>query len=257
MSMKSLVAGALLLGMASIAFANPTSTSPNIVNLSGQGGHTRANTILVLETTDTALDRALTALGQSYDQASGPPWPSPAGYADVFMGADGGLIEPADIQVLADYVNAGGRLHFYGGTCWQDFAIAMNQYLVQNDINNYCWTQVYTSPDFTIRDPNHCLANGLPSTYDWADQSASYYQFRSTDAGISVAANNGDGYAFLFSKNIGAGTFDYCIDSSYDYYYYSGDDFTHFKQIVSNMLNCGGPVPVQNSTWGQIKSIYH
>lgn len=258
MGFKLLVTGGLLVSLAGFAFADQTATSPSVNNNQhGHYQHTR-NSVLLLETTSTALGRALTACGVGYDEAFGPPFPSPAGYAAVFLGMDGGLLEDSDIAPLADYAASGGCLNFYGGTCWQDYAISMNNRLVNNDINNYCWTEVFTQPEMTVTDPGCCLASGLPGTYNWTDLGASFYQFRSNDTGLAcVAAVNGDGFNMLFSKSIGSGNFNYCIDSAYDGYYSNQTDFNVLQQIVCNMSNCcGGPNPTQETSWGQIKSTY-
>lgn len=258
MGKRLLLVALLVVGIAGTSFAVQTGTS-NQVNNSGSGWvhQGRSNTVLLLETTTSALGQALTNLGVAYDDAQGPPFPSPTGYTDVFLAMDGGLVEPTDIQPLAAWAQAGGHLHFYGGTCWQDYVVGMNTYLVTNDINNYCWTTVGGQPQVVVVDANNCLAKNLPATYNWSNNSASYYEFRATDTGIAIAANNGDGIPMLFSKPIGGGTFDYCIDSAYSSYYVGGD-MTILQDIVQNMLfNCQAPVPVQQSTWGQIKSMYH
>ena len=75
--------------------------------------------------------------------STGSPWTgidfSP--YDIVIVGMDGGLAEVADIQKLrTDVIDAGKRLIFLGGTCYQPFAQGMNDYIVLNDVNNYCWT---------------------------------------------------------------------------------------------------------------------
>jgi len=260
MGHKVALAILLVAGLVGSSLAVQTGSNSSVVNNpTGMGNHQRTNTILVLETTSSALGQALTDLGQTYDYVSGPPFLSDySQYTDVFLGMDGGLVEPTDIQPLAAWAQAGGRLHFYGGTCWQDYANGMNTYLVGNDVNNYCWTECYNYPQMTVVDPAHCLATGLPGTYNWSDMAASYYQFRATDGAIAVAANNGDGVPMLFSKVEGAGTFDYCIDSAYASYYLNQGDYNIFKQIVSNMLTaCGGPTPVQETSWGAIKNMYH
>jgi len=255
MGYKLLLVGALVLSIAGVSFAGQGSSSPTIIN-GGHGGQNNRATIAVLETTSTALPAALQSLGQAYDDFQGPPWNiNYSQYTDIFVGMDGGLVEPTDIQPLADWATAGGHLHFYGGTCWQDYAIGMNTYLCLNDTNNYCWTEVFGSPNMSVVDPNHCLANLLPGTYNWNDLAASFYQFRTTDPAIAVAADNGDGYHMLFNKPIGSGRFDYCIDSAFASYY-AGQDMTIFTQIVSNMLSDCGPVPVQTTSWGSIKATY-
>lgn len=254
MGYKLLLVGALVLSVAGTAFAG-TGSSPSINN-NMHGGQNNRATIAVLETTTTALPTALQSLGKAYDEFFGPPWNiTYSNYTDIFVGMDGGLVEPTDLQPLAAWVATGGFLHFYGGTCWQDYAIGMNTYLDLNDVNNYCWTEVFGTPNMTVVDPAHCLAAGLPVTYNWGDLAASFYQFRTTDPDNLIAADNGDGYHMLFDKFIGTGRFDYCIDSAYASYY-AGQYMTIFTQIVANMLGCDQPVPVQETSWGSIKATY-
>ncbi len=257
MGHKLTLVGLLLVCMAGSALAVQTASSPTIVtpNPGWVNGPSRA-TVALLETTTTALGGVLSSLGYGYDDYQGPPFPtSLSGYTDVFLGMDGGLVEPSDVQNLANYASAGGRLHFFGGTCWQDYVNGMNTYLVLNNTSNYCWTEDGGKPDVTVVDPKNCLATNLASTYTFSNPSASFYQFRATDPAIAIAANNGDGYNLLFSKTIGTGYFDYCINSSY-VSYWAGQDLAWMTTVVTNMLMCQKPVPVQNTTWGGIKATY-
>lgn len=261
--MKLLLTGATVAALGGLASADQTATSPTVHG--GPPGWQRGpgrNTVLVLESTETALPAALTALGVGFDEYWGLPWNVDlVAYRDVFVGMDGGLLEASDIQPLADYATAGGFLHFYGGTCWQDFAVAMNTYLVPNDTNNYCWTWVYGQPNMIVINPDHILASALPPTYNWENPSASFYQFRATAWDLEEVARNGDGYSMLFAKTIGTGRFDYCIDSPYALYY-GGQDLSILTQIVSNMLlDTGGigplpPDPTQESSWGMVKEAF-
>jgi hypothetical protein len=250
----------LAVGLSGIAAAHETSTDIYIgleeggwIIHDGQGG----NDILLIETTTTALGAALTALGHTYDYFSGSDFSgldlSP--YDHVFLGMDGGLVEGPSIQNLANFINAGGCGHIFGGTCWQPYAIAMNTYILENDINNYCWVQNAIPPDSRVVDAAHYLASGLPANYNYLNNAASYYQLRNTDVLAWVAAENGDGYDHLLSKDLGSGNFDICINSSYSGYW-AGADFDWMTQVVANMLNGCGVTPTTESSWGAIKSLY-
>jgi len=255
MGYKLLLIGAMVVAFAGASFAGVGSSNPAINN-GMHGGQNNRATVAVLETTTTSLGAALTSLGIAYDDYMGPPWNiNYSQYTHIYVGMDGGLVEPTDLQPLATWANGGGFLHFYGGTCWQDYAIGMNTYIDENNTSNYCWTEVSGQPEMSIVDPTNCLAAGLPATYNWGNMAASFYQFRTTDPANMVAADNGDGYHMLFNKTMGSGRFDYCIDSSYNGYY-SGQDMTILTDIVANMYNCIPPVPVQQTTWGSIKSTY-
>lgn len=260
--MKRLVALAVLLvGLSGLAYADETSTSMEIVIENGGWVYYepgRTQDVLLIETTQTALGRALSDLGVAYDlyQSDNFSGVDLTPYTHVFVGMDGGLVEGPSIQNAANFANAGGCLHFYGGTCWQPYAQGLNQYLLLNNVNDYCWTTVFGVPHSTVVDAGHYLAAGLPATYTFVDISASYYQTRSTDGGTSVAAVNGDGYDHLLSKAIGQGTFDYCINSPYDFYYQNAGDYNWLLTVVENMLTCGGAVATEETSWGAIKSIY-
>ncbi|HET6486169.1 MAG TPA: hypothetical protein VFH83_07100 [Spirochaetia bacterium] len=255
---KKMLAVLLATGLAGTALAGPTSSSPGIVHPTHPSGTPTNNTVALLETTTTAVGEALSSLGIGFDDYQGPPFPTDLSqYVTVFLAMDGGLLEASDIQSLANYVSAGGVLSFIGGSCWQDYVQAMNTYLVQNDLDNYCWATVASTPDVRIVDANNGLAQGLPPTYNFSNASASYYQFRATDPRIFVAADNGDGYHMLFAKRVGNGTFGYCINSPY-LSYWSGADLTWLTQVVSNLyLNIGiGPVPTRKVSWGSLKAAF-
>ncbi len=119
------------------------------------------------------------------------------------------------------------------------------------------WAEVSGYPDVKVVDPNHCLAEQLPATYEFENIAASYYQFRVTDPVIEIVCDNGDGYHMLFSKAISSGHFDYCINSSY-VAYWAGNDLAWMTAVVYNMLRCQVPccVPVRTATWGGIKNTY-
>jgi hypothetical protein len=248
----------LMMGVAGYAYASETSTQPQVVNSeSGWVSQGTRNDVLLIETTNVALEQALADLAVGFDLYINSDFSTLdlSQYTDVFVAMDGGTIEDASIVNVTNWCSAGGRLHFYGGTCWQSYAIAMNAHLVQNDVNNYCWQTVYGTPHSQVTDAGHYLAANLPMTYNFLDISATYYQMRATDPSISVAAVNGDGYAHLFSKAIGAGTFDICINSPYISYYANPTDYEWLKQVVFNMLN-QVPSPVESVTWGAIKALY-
>jgi PKD repeat protein len=216
--------------------------------------------ILYIATTDTSqsVERALNELGYAYDYIYGTDWTgidfSP--YDVVIVGMDGGGMTVASIaKVRTDVIDQGKRLIFLGGTCWYDFADGVNQYLVLNDTGDYCWT-ISGTPHFTVVDPGHPLAQGLPPSYDFINSSAAYYQMRATDPDLEVVAVNGDGYDDLFYKNMNfplgrggptqGGDMIWFINSVYSSYWTNQADFDVLKQIVSNSITfsgAGGDVP--------------
>ncbi|MFO0984767.1 MAG: hypothetical protein U1E76_24085 [Planctomycetota bacterium] len=217
--------------------ASGTSSSPQAL----KSGHAPiAATVALLETTSVGLSvaRALTELGISYDEYSGSDFSAVnlAPYQAVILAMDGGAIEDPTIANIQGYVSGGGKVLFVGGTCYQPFALAVEARLLDIDSVNYCWTTVAGSPDLTVVNAGHVLAKGLPATYDFIDTSATYYMARNQDGAASVAAVNGDGFAALLSKTIGSGTFDWFINSPYDFYWSNDPDYQILKQIVKNAL---------------------
>jgi hypothetical protein len=181
------------------------------------------------------------AYAYGYDYYYGYPWTgidfSP--YDIVIIGMDGGLAEAADIQKLrTDVIDAGKTLIFLGGTCYQPFAIAMNDYIVQNDINNYCW-QITGSPNWTLVDSSHPLADGLPDSYNYANMSAGYYSIRVTDPDAEVVGINGESWPTFFRKATD-GNFIWYIDSVYSSYWADPNDFAFLKQVIQNSIEATG-----------------
>jgi len=253
---KLLLVALLVTGMCVAAYADETVSRPGIEP--GDGAFFgRDGEILVIETTDTFVPAALDMLGEVYDTFSGADFSAVdlSGYDHVFVCMDGGLIEEASIANVAAFANDGGCLHFFGGTCWQPYAQAMDEYLLANNSDDYCWT-VSGAPHSTVTDAGHYLAVGLPASYDFLNTSAAYYSLRSTDGAALVAAVNGDGYDHLLSKDIGEGNFDICINSAYFAYWTEPSDWDWGMQVVANMLTCDGPVATENSSWSSIKAQY-
>jgi hypothetical protein len=248
---------ALLVAVSGWAYANETATNPDIVN-GNEGWITHDRTdVLLIRTTNVAINQALNELGVAFDEYYGDDFSGLdlSGYVHVILAMDGGLVGDASIANAAGFAAGGGYFHIYGGTCWQDYAIAMNTHLLENNVNDYCWTTVYGYPHSTILIPGAYLACGLPPTYDFFDISATYYQMRETDAASTDVAVNGDGYNHLLYKPIGAGMFDICTNSSYAMYYNYPSDFEWLKQVVSNMIFMP-PTPADETTWGSIKALY-
>ena len=220
-------------------------------------GVTRINglSILHIYTRDTtnSVQRALDELGHSYDLFYGDDWTgidfSP--YDVVIIGMDGGEIDQPSIQrIRTDVIDQGKRVIFLGGTQWGNFVLGVNQYLVLNETGNYDWA-ISSTPHFTLVDPDHLLAHGLPSSYNFVTNYAAFYQLRATDPGIGVIGVNGDGYDVLFHKGMNfpvvgvtsptqaGGDLIWFINSPYDAYWGNQADFNVLKQIIANALAFG------------------
>ena len=212
-----------------------------------------ALSILHITTTDTSLSiqRALNELGYSYDLFTGDNWTgidfSP--YDVVIIGMDGGATEaPSLAKLRTDVIDQGKRLIFMGGTCWQGFANGVNQYLVLNDTANYCW-QVTNPPQWTVVDPSHPLADGLPLTYNYANFYRRLLPLRTTDPDLEVVSVNGEGYSDFFYKSsnfpaatpeAATGDLVWFINSAYSYYWDQQADFDVLKQIIFNSVDFSG-----------------
>jgi hypothetical protein len=251
----------LFLALGFTSPAGATSSSGDVIPDAEGWVSQRGGNVLVIQTggpIQNSINRALNELAVLFDFFQGSDFSgvdfSP--YDHVILGMDGGLVGGPSMQHLAEWARLGGCAHIYGGTCIFEYAQALNLYFLENDQNNWCWTIVGGVPDVTITNASHYLATGLPATYNFVDVGASFYQTRSTDGALQVAARNGDGYNMLGSKPFLAGNFDICINSAQDVYYSNPTDYNWLKQVVANMLTCGAATAVEPTTWGQIKSIY-
>lgn len=199
--------------------------------------------------TGGSIQRALDELGYTYSLYGGIDWTGIdfTPYDIVLIGVDGGAVEEASLaKIRSDVIDAGKRAIFFGGTCYQPFALGVDEYLVPNDTNNYCWA-LPASPHWTVVNSNHPLATGLPATYNFVNPSASYYQLRATDPTLEVVAENGDGHAAFFYKghtfplpggtgSLSGGDLIWFINSPFQNYWQNEADFALLKQVVQNAL---------------------
>jgi hypothetical protein len=242
--MKPIVIASLLLYAALPAAAGTGTTDDNAGPEGWLAGPSRAS-VLLIETIDTAIGEALSRLDIAYDSYLGGDFSALdlGGYRHVFMGFDGGIIEEASIVHVAAFAEGGGYLHLYGGSCDYDYAVAVNDHLVQNNTAQYCWAQPAVSPDATIANAGHYLTAGLPTTFDFVNAGASYYQMRILGTDVAVAARNGDGVPLLAARPLGAGRFDVCINSPAEAWYADYTDLARLTLIVANMLSVETAAP--------------
>ncbi len=217
----------------------------------GGGFIVQGNSVLLLETTDTALDTALSSLGQPFDNIVSDTWTgidfSP--YDIVFIGMDGGLIEEPDVAAVRSALDTGVRLCWFGGTCYDPFAFGVEASLVDIDTINFCWT-ITGSPDFTLVDAGHPMGTGLPGSMEFATAEAGYYMLRPTDGSIQVVGVNGDGFDSLFFKGSGfpgggTGELVWLTNSPFASYWTNPGDMGFLTQVVSNCLQPEVPVGLQ------------
>ncbi|MCK6561954.1 S8 family serine peptidase [bacterium] len=159
-------------------------------------------------------------------------------YQTIIVGMDGGAIETASVQALANAAASGKKLVMYGGTNYGPYYTGMSAYLLQHT-GTQGWT-ISAPPHLTVTSPGDPLAAGLPASYTYADAAAAFYMLRINDPAATVVAMNGDGHPALVRKSIGSGTLVYSISSPFDAYYSNPSDFEILKTIVSNAINAGG-----------------
>jgi uncharacterized repeat protein (TIGR01451 family) len=217
-----------------------TATAPISTRVVNTARISPTNSILHIYTRDTtdSVQRAMDELGYTYDTFSGDDWTgldfSP--YDVVIAGLDGGFINPSSLQKLrADVIDRGKRLILLGGTSYQSFALGVDQYLVHNDTTNYGW-QISDAPQFTLLDPGHPLAQGLPAAYTFTTTGAAVYQTRVTDADLEPLAANGDGYVNYFRKDYPGGDLVWFVHTPFEDYWTDPGDYQVLKQIVANTL---------------------
>ncbi len=209
------------------------------------------NEVLLIETANSFVGQCLTDLAVGFDTFVDDDFSAVdlSGYTHVFVAMDGGAVEDASVANVADFANAGGALHFLGGSNSTPYATALDTHLLGNDTSNHSWATVAGSPDVTVTDSGHYLATGLPLTYDFVNNNATFYQTRVTDGAVFVAALNGDGFLSLLSKNIGSGIFDILINSPRSDYWTNGADYDWGCQVVDNMLSAEGVTPPARATF--------
>ena len=208
--------------------------------------------ILLIESVNSitnSLRRALNELDYTYNFYHGADWTSLdfSPYDIVIAGMDGGVINQPSLQkARTEIIDAGKRLIFFGGTCLQNFAMGVNQYLVQNNTTEFCWKKS-AIPHFTIVDPASPLAQGLSSPYNFVIDGATWYSIRVTDPNIDAVAVNGDGYTSLFHKianfpliqggaPLSRGDLIWFIHSPFDSYWSNPGDYAYLKQVLNNAI---------------------
>lgn len=209
------------------------------------------NNVLLLETTDTALDAALGSLGQAFDNIVSDTWTGInfTPYDIVFIGMDGGDIDEVDVAaVRSGAIDAGVRVCWFGGTALPGFANGVEISLLDID-PNFGWV-VSSTPHFTVVNPAHPMAASLPGSMTFAEPSAAFYMLRPTDAAITVAGENGDGFDSLFFKGSGfpgggTGELVWLTNSPFASYWGIPGDMAFLTQVVDNCLQPVVPVELQ------------
>jgi len=237
-----------------LAEAAQTASTP-AVKAGAEKRIVQGNSVLLLETTDTALDIALGSLGQPFDNIVSDTWTgidfSP--YNIVFIGMDGGDIDEADVAaVRSGAIDAGVRVCWFGGTALPGFANGVEISLVDIDTGNFSWT-ISSTPHFTLVNPAHPMGASLPGSMTFANPSAAFYMLRPTDAAIQVVGENGDGFDSLFFKGSGfpgggTGQLVWLTNSPFVDYWSVPGDMAFLTQVVDNCLQPVVPVGLHGIT---------
>lgn len=239
------------------------------VALSGSAGSTGTGTgpILVVQTGSSingSVRAVLNNLGKTYDFVPTANLSSLnfSNYGTIILGMEGGSVDYPGMTSLASAVNAGARLIILGGTSLAPYATGLNDFFIRINTNNFNWQLVSGSPKFSVTAPSHPLAAGLPTTYNFANNNATYFMARVTDGSATTVAMNGDGFACLTTRPIGLGAMVMFINSASDSYWGTAADFAVLSTVISNSLsyiggNVGQPIPITpavsgsftNGTW--------
>ncbi|MCH7496375.1 MAG: M6 family metalloprotease domain-containing protein [Candidatus Marinimicrobia bacterium] len=198
-------------------------------------------TVLVLSTVSISASvlLALTNLGVTYDHIATTVFTgidfSP--YQTVIVALDGGLVETASVQALADAAGAGRKLIIVGGTNYGPYYIGMESYLLSHT-NQQGWV-ISAPPHLTVTDTGHPLVAGVPASYNFVNSSAANYMLRVSDPVAAVAAVNGDGHPILLDKPIGTGHLVAFLNSALDSYWLNAADFAVLETVLDNALTGG------------------
>jgi uncharacterized repeat protein (TIGR01451 family) len=216
------------------------------------GGSSVSSSNLLIQTGSPiglSVRRILDELGRPYDFVLTETFSglSLSNYGTVILGMDGGAVEYTDMAQLAAAVHEGTRLILLGGSEYQPFAVGLNNFFIQVDTNNYFWTTVSGSPDLSLTAPGHPLAAGLPPTYDYVNNDATYYMARVNDSSAVTVATNGDGFVCLTTKSIGDGVMVMFTSSAAEGFWQIPADSNVLRTVIANALqwtDSSGSLPV-------------
>ncbi|GEM_PF-7022640 len=217
-----------------------TSSRHDASDLAGKASTSAAAADILLLTTASvtgSVAKALDSLGKAFDliQTSDFTGIDFSPYRTVIVTMDGGYVEEASVQALANAAASGKVLIMVGGTNYPPYYSGVQKYLLSHT-GTQGWT-ISSTPHLHVTDPSHRLAYGLPATYNFNTPGAAYYMLRINDLNAPVPAMNGDGYPVLVNKSIGAGALLYFTNSPYESYWGNPSDFGILRQIISNAIN--------------------
>jgi len=222
-------------------FQPPTKSSRPGTPPVARASVTGASTLLVT-TTDVyySVERALRELGVPYDYVYTERFASVdfTPYKTIVVTMNGGYIEAADVQALANAAASGKHLIMLGGTNYPPYYNGLQTYLLQHT-GQQGWA-ASAPPHLTVTAPSDPLATGIPSPNNFSDYNASAYMLRVSDPAAGVVAVNGDGHPALLHKQIGAGSLVYFVNVPDSYFWYIERDYQVQRQVIQNALAWSG-----------------
>jgi len=157
-----------------------------------------------------------------------------APYTTILVGMDGGLIDEADVEALANEAASGKTLIMIGGTSYAPYYQGLTDYLIDHT-GEQGW-RTSTTPHLTVTDPSHGLSTDLPTPHNFINTLASHYMLRVNDPEASVAAVNGDNHPLLYTKEIGTGLLHYYVNTPNFAYVSDPGDLHVMETVVRNAL---------------------
>jgi subtilisin family serine protease/trehalose utilization protein len=222
-------------------FQPPTKSSRPGTPPVARASVTGASTLLVT-TTDVyySVERALRELGVPYDYVYTERFASVdfTPYKTIVVTMNGGYVETADVQALANAAASGKHLIMLGGTSYPPYYNGLQTYLLQHT-GQQGWV-ASAPPHLTVTAPSDPLAMGIPSPNTFSDYNASAYMLRVSDPAAGVVAMNGDGHPALLHKQIGAGSLVYFVNVPDSYFWYIERDYQVQRQVIQNALAWSG-----------------
>ncbi len=212
--------------------------------------NTAAADILLLHSTTVtnSVQLALDNLGASYDIVNTVDWDNQnlTDYNTVILAMDGGAPDANDIQAAISYAENGGKLVLIGGTNLPTFYAEISDLVQHTGVTGW---QTSANPQHNNTNTDHPLTTALASTYNYSNNSASYYMLRVDDILCHVAAENGDGWPSLYNKDVGSGQFFHYTSSAQSFYWTNPVDHGHLEQVIDNILNYNAPLYVTSTPW--------
>lgn len=214
---------------------------------------TKAQTVIVVGGNYTTnIIQALNGLDLGYVDASNTMNPDPAAYdlsaGDVIIiSNDGGSGPFVD---YTDFMESGGHLIVMGGSSDQNYRDWAALYFTLTDTDN-SW---HTDGAWVTTEVNHPAAQGLPVTYTFENNSATYHMLAFLPAADTVlyGRNTEPNFIAAFRTYPGGGSINYmALDIGNQSYTTTTDNNTFVFPWISSAMQTAAAIP-EPSTWALI-----